>query len=366
MNKPDSLDAVRKEIDLIDLQIQNLLNQRATCAERVATIKLAEGIHTDFYRPEREAQILRSVASRNKGPLSDNTVARLFREIISACLAHEETMTIAYLGPAGTYTHAAVHKHFGRAVSTTPLATIDAIFQEVDTEQAKYGLVPVENSTEGAVNHTLDLFLSSPLKICGEVSLAIHHNLLGSGGSFDSIDVIFSHQQSLAQCRHWLETHYPDIRQEAVSSNAEAARRVQGNNSAAAIAGVEAAELYGLNILAKNIEDKKDNTTRFLVIGKQQVPPSGQDCTTLLVSAPNRPGGLRTLLKPLSDAGISLTRIESRPGAGGLWEYVFFMDINGHQQDECIARVLAQLKQELPLFRVLGSYPRSVLGGVRE
>ncbi len=360
MNKPDTLDAVRYDIDQIDRKIQSLLNQRATCAGRVAAIKLAEGIKTEFYRPEREAQILRAVAARNQGPLPDKTVARLFREIISVCLALEEPMTIAYLGPEGTYTHAAVIKHFGHAVSTTPLATINAIFEEVDSEQARYGLVPVENSTEGAINHTLDLFLSSPLKICGEVSLAIHHNLLGVAKSAKSIKVIYSHQQALAQCRQWLKTHFPHIRQEAVSSNAEAARRVQGDETAAAIASAEAGELYGLSVLAGNIEDEKDNTTRFLVIGKQQVPPSGEDCTTLLVSAPNRPGGLRTLLKPLSDAGVSLTRIESRPGKSGLWEYVFFMDIEGHQQDKEIAAALKQLKQELPLFRVLGSYPRAI------
>ncbi len=359
MTKADALDAVREEIDCIDIKLQELINKRARCAERVAAIKLAEGLDGQFYRPEREAQILRQVEERNKGPLLDKSMRRLFREIMSACLAHEEPMTIAYLGPAGTYTHAAVFKHFGHAVSTTPLTTIDAIFHEVDTEQARYGLVPVENSTEGAVNHTLDLFVYSKLKICGEVSLAIHHNLLGISQPLGQINTIYAHTQSLAQCRHWLDSHLAKAERISVGSNAEAAQLVKGKSGLAAIASVQAGELYELDILAKNIEDEKDNTTRFLVIGNQQIPPSGLDCTTILVSAPNRPGGLRSLLKPLSDAGVSLTRIESRPGKSGLWEYVFFMDIEGHQDDANIADVLSKLKQELPLFRVLGSYPKS-------
>ncbi|MCB1756236.1 MAG: prephenate dehydratase [Gammaproteobacteria bacterium] len=360
MSNNDTLDDVRVEIDRIDAQLEELISQRARCAERVAAIKLSQGLDTAFYRPEREAQILRRVRENNPGPLGDDVMVRLFREIISACLAHEEPMTIAYLGPAGTYTHAAVHKHFGHAVSTTALATIDEIFQTVDSGLAKYGLVPVENSTEGAVNHTLDLFIKSPLKICGEVSLPIHHNLLGLDQPLSEIKTVYAHQQSLAQCRHWLGTQCPDAQREAVSSNAEAARMVQGKTGVAAIASAAAGELYQLKVLVNNIEDEKDNTTRFLVIGKQSVPPSGRDSTTILVSAPNRPGGLRGLLKPLSDAGISLTRIESRPGKSGLWEYVFFMDIEGHQDDEKIAPALAELKAELPLFRVLGSYPRSV------
>ncbi|MDO6462042.1 prephenate dehydratase [Granulosicoccaceae sp. 1_MG-2023] len=360
MQKSDSLEAVRDEIDAIDEQIQALISQRARCAERVAQIKLAQGINTVFYRPEREAQILRRVKENNPGPLSDDTMARLFREIISACLAHEEPMTIAYLGPEGTYTHAAVHKHFGHAVATRPMATIADIFQEVDTEMARYGLVPVENSTEGAVNHTLDMFIRSSLKICGEVSLPIHHNLLGLQQPLSEIRTVYAHQQSLAQCRQWLDAHLPHAEREAVSSNGEAARMVQGQSGVAAIAGKAAGELYGLSVLVNNIEDEKDNTTRFLVIGKQEVPPSGRDSTALLVSAPNRPGGLRSLLKPMADAGISLTRIESRPGQSGLWEYVFFMDIEGHKDDPQIAPALKELKESLPFFRVLGSYPRAV------
>ena len=332
MQEPEKLEDVRQEIDQIDLEIQKLINQRARCAERVAKIKLAQGINTNFYRPEREAQILRRIKERNDGPLSGDTMARLFREIISACLAHEEPMTIAYLGPEGTYTHAAVHKHFGQAVFTRPLASIDEIFQAVDTGIAKYGLVPVENSTEGAVNHTLDMFIKSSLNICGEVSLPIHHNLLGEDQALEEIKTIYAHQQSFAQCRHWLDTQMPHAAREAVSSNGEAARLIKDKKGVAAIAGKAAADLYQLDILARNIEDEKDNTTRFLVIGQQEVPQSGNDSTTILVSAPNKPGGLRSLLKPLSDAKISLTRIESRPGKSGLWEYVFFMDLEGHQR----------------------------------
>ncbi len=355
----DSLDAVREEIDSIDRELQVLISKRAACAERVAQIKLAQGLNTAFYRPEREAQILRRVRETNEGPLADETMARLFREIISACLAHEEPMTIAYLGPEGTYTHAAVHKHFGHAVSSTPLVSIDEIFYEVDAGVAKYGLVPVENSTEGAVNHTLDLFIQSPLKICGEVSLPIHHFLLGEEQDLSRIKKVYSHQQSLAQCRHWLEASLPDVETEAVSSNAEAARLVKGQVGCAAIASAAAGDLYDLKVLARNVEDEKDNTTRFLVIGQQDVKPSGRDSTSLLVSSPNKPGGLRNLLKPFADAGISLTRIESRPGKSGLWEYVFFIDILGHQEDDNVAKALSELSEVLPLCRVLGSYPRA-------
>jgi chorismate mutase/prephenate dehydratase len=360
MEKTEDLENVRREIDQIDVELQRLINQRAECAERVAEIKRAAGVHTSFYRPEREAQILRRVKERNTGPLSGETVARLFREIISACLAHEEPMTIAYLGPEGTYTHAAVHKHFGQGVMTRPLAAIDEIFEAVACGDAKYGLVPVENSTEGVVNHTLDLFITSSLKICGEVSLPIHHNLLGLAQPLSEIKTVYAHQQSLAQCRHWLDTHLPTVQRESVSSNAEAAKIVQGKAGMAAIAGVAAADLYQLDVLASNIEDQKDNTTRFLVIGTEDVPPSGHDSTSVLVSAPNRPGGLRQLLKPLSDANISLTRIESRPGKSGLWEYVFFMDLEGHQADSNVGQALRQLKEDLPLFRILGSYPRAM------
>lgn len=360
MLENDSLEAVRDEIDSIDRKLQVLISKRAACAERVAAIKLAQGINTTFYRPEREAQILRRVRESNKGPLTDDAIARLFREIISACLAHEEPMTIAYLGPEGTYTHAAVHKHFGHAVSSTPMASIDEIFQEVDAGLAKYGLVPVENSTEGAVNHTLDLFIQSPLKICGEVSLPIHHFLLGQEQDLSQVKKVYSHQQSLAQCRHWLEASLPHVELIAVSSNAEAARLVKGRLGSVAIASAAAGELYELTVLARNVEDEKDNTTRFLVIGKQDVKPSGCDNTSLLVSSPNKPGGLRNLLKPFSEAGISLTRIESRPGKSGLWEYVFFIDIQGHQDDENIAKALTELREVLPLCRVLGSYPRAI------
>ncbi|MCB1924537.1 MAG: prephenate dehydratase [Gammaproteobacteria bacterium] len=361
MNDQDHLAEIRERIDAIDEQIQDLLNARARAAQDVARIKMDSDPNAVFYRPEREAQVLRQVKMRNTGPLGGEAVARLFREIMSECLALELPLSVAFLGPEGTFTQAAALKHFGHAVKTVSMAAISDVFQEVESGSCHYGVVPVENSSEGVVSHTLDMFLNSPLQICGEVTLRIHQNLLGRDPDLSLLKVVFSHQQSLAQCRGWLDRHLPTVERVPVGSNAEAAKRAYDHPGAAAIAGTTAAELYGLQVLAPNIEDDPGNTTRFLVVGRQSVPPSGDDKTSLLLSTRNESGGLYRLLAPLAEHGISMTRIESRPSRRGNWDYVFFVDINGHRDDERLVPALNALRQQAGMYKELGSYPKAVL-----
>ena len=358
-----ALTAVRERIDGVDQQIQRLLNERARLAQRVGLTKSRTEAGAEFYRPEREAQVLRAVRERNRGPLRDEEVVRLFREIMSACLAQQEPLKVAYLGPEATFSQTAVLTHFGHSVRALPLGSIDEVFHEVESAAADFGVVPIENSTEGTVNHTLDRFLSSPLKICGEVELRIHHHLMGNMSALGRIARICSHPQSLAQCRLWLQEHLPQVELIAVASNGEAARRARDERGTAAIAGQTAAEVYGLKVLAGQIEDRADNTTRFLVLGRNLLAPSGQDRTTLLVSVghTDAPGALYRLLEPLARHRVSMTRIESRPSHRRKWDYVFFIDIDGHAEEPHVARALASLKRRASLFRLLGSYPRAVL-----
>ena len=361
---PLDLKAFRDRIDGIDEQIHRLLNERAVCAKQVGASKQAQGLHTaDFYRPEREAQVLRNVVARNKGPLKNEEVVRLFREIMSACLAQEEPLKVAFLGPEGTFSQQAVLKHFGHSVRALPLAEINEVFAEVLAGHADFGIVPIENSTEGTVNNTLDMFLTSPLKICGEVELRIHQHLMGKMTGLEKIVRVCSHQQSLAQCRQWLDEHLPSVERVPVSSNAEAARRARDEEGTAAIAGQTAAEVYGLNVLVPQIEDRPDNTTRFLVVGRKLFSASGQDKTTLLLSAGDTqsPGTLHRLLEPLARNNISMTRIESRPSRRHKWDYVFFIDVQGHADEPPLKQALEGLKKQSSLFRVLGSYPCAVL-----
>jgi len=358
---PD-LSELRDQIDSLDQQILQLINQRARCAEQVAKVKRGQGeTEVQFFRPEREAQVLQRIKELNPGPLADEEAARLFREIMSACLALEQPMQIAFLGPSGTFTEEAAFKHFGHSVSVLPAASIADVFDEVVNGQAHYGVVPVENSTEGVVSHTLDQFLLSDLQVCGEVEVRIHHHLASRVDELENVERVYSHQQSLGQCRLWLDNHLSGIERIPVSSNAEAARRAAEENQAAAICGLQAVQRFGLQALATNIEDRADNTTRFLVIGKQSVAPSGRDKTSMLLSVHNRPGALMQLLKPLADNGISMNKIESRPSQSQRWDYVFFIDIDGHQEDELVAQALSQLQKNAALCRVLGSYPKAVL-----
>jgi chorismate mutase/prephenate dehydratase len=351
---------LRGKIDALDVKIQSLINDRAQLALEVAKAKQQEG-SDNFYRPEREAEVLREVMARHQGPLSAETVARLFREIMSACLSLESRLRVAFLGPEGTFTQEAALKHFGHFIDTVPLAAIDEVFREVESGNARFGLVPVENSTEGVINHTLDMFITSPLKICGEVELRIHHHLLGKGENSATAKRVVSHQQSLAQCREWLDANLPAIERVAVASNAEAARLAAADVGTLAIAGESAARLYELKIFASNIEDRPDNTTRFLVIGTIDTAPSGNDKTSLLLSSRNRPGALQRLLAPLARNRLNMTRIESRPSRQSMWEYVFFIDIDGHAKERKLAKALAELEKEAAFLKRLGSYPKAVL-----
>jgi len=365
-----SLESLRKRIDAIDLEIQTLLNERAQNALQVATVKKASAAKeksTDgaqpivsFYRPEREAHILKNIASRNEGPMRDEHIQRIYREIISASLSLEEKLNIGYLGPQGTYSEEATLRHFGRSVEGVPYSGIADIFSAVEAGEVRFGVVPVENSTEGTINYTLDLLMETPLRICGEILLRIQHQLLSKSSDASEIKAVHAHPQSLAQCRGWLDENLPDAARISESSNAAAAAIAVENPGVAAIAGETAGLRYKLNTLAKNIEDIKTNTTRFLVIGDQDVPPSGDDATSLLISAPHKPGGLRRMLKPMEESGVSMTRIESRPGRTAMWEYVFFIDVKGHQADKTLAPVLEQLRNEAVGLRVLGSYPRAL------
>ncbi|MBU5615857.1 prephenate dehydratase [Psychrobacter sp. TAE2020] len=364
------LNRLRQDIDAVDCEIHTLINDRAKLAQQVATVKKSQVANSDdpsardpiFYRPEREAQVLKAVMARNIGPIADEKMARLFREIMSVCLDLEAPQRIAFLGPLGTFTHAAALKHFGKAADTLPLSTITDVFREVEAGTAMYGVVPVENSSEGVVNHTLDGFLSSTLKIIGEVELPIHQNfLVAEHTKIDGISRIYSHQQSLAQCRHWLDVNYPNVERVAVSSNGEAARRLKNEWHSAAIAGDVAAAEYDLHKLYANIEDNPSNTTRFLIIGHESIAPSGQDKTSIVVSAHDKAGALIEILKPLSYHGVSMTSIETRPERPNKWAYVFFIDMDGHIQDPNVSAAIADIRPLVKDVRILGSYPKAVL-----
>ena len=361
-----ALEDIRERIDGIDEQLHALINERARLAQQVGISKHAAGHTVDFYRPEREAQVLRMARERNReqrGPLRDEEIVRLFREIMSACLAQQEPLKVGFLGPEGTFTQQAVLKHFGHSVRALPLTSIEEVFREVEAGTADFGIVPIENSSEGTVNNTLDMFLNSTLGICGEVELRIHQNLMGRMSSLEQVQRVCAHQQALAQCRSWLAEYMPGVERVPVVSNAEGARRARDEEGTAAIAGIAAAEVYGLNVLVPEIEDRPDNTTRFLVIGRKAFPPSGDDKTTLLVSAAHTdaPGALFRLLEPFAGHRISMTSIESRPSRRRKWDYVFFIDLEGHATVEPLASALAEVKARASLFRILGSYPKAVL-----
>jgi chorismate mutase/prephenate dehydratase len=355
------LGEARARIDGIDTQIQELIAERARWAQQVGKAKGPLKAAIDYYRPEREAQVLRRVVDRNDGPLSDEVLVRLFREVMSACLAQQEPLKVGFLGPEGTFSQQAVHKHFGHSAHGLPLATIEEVFQEVESGNADFGVVPVENSGQGTIQSTLDMFLTSRLKICGEVELQVHQFLLSRTGRLEDVERIYAHPQSLAQCKNWLRQNCGKTERFAATSNAEAARRARNADDAAAIAGESAAHVYGLKVIAGPIEDRPDNTTRFLVIGRDLLPPSGHDRTSLLVFVRDQPGALFNLLKPLADNGVSMNRIESRPSHQGRWQYAFFIDISGHVEDAPVKKALEGLGSFAAQVRVLGSYPVAIL-----
>ena len=358
----EKLRTIRDRIDGIDDEIARLLNERAQAAIDVAEIKVAEsgGGKTVYYRPEREAEVFARLRAGNAGPLSDRDMERLFRTIISCCRALEQPLTIAFLGPHGTYSEAAAREQFGAFVRTRAVASVDEVFREVEADAAHYGVVPVENSTEGMVNHTLDCFIGSPLSICAEIELPIHHAfMVARGADQAALEAVCSHQQSLAQCRRWLDANYPGLARRPVASNAEAARIAAEGNNVAAIAGEMAAERYRLDIVHANIEDEADNKTRFLVVGDQEVPACGSDRTSIIVSTRNAPGALYSVLEPFNRHGISLSRVETRPSRGSNWTYVFFIDFEGHKTDAAVASALADVRKVAVELKLLGSYPRA-------
>ncbi|QWP74959.1 prephenate dehydratase [Lysobacter sp. K5869] len=356
---PD-LATLRTRIDGIDRHIQQLIAERAQFANQVGKAKGKLAAAVDYYRPEREAQVLRRVVDRNDGPLNDEVLVRLFREIMSACLAQQEPLKIGFLGPEGTHSQQAVYKHFGHSIHGLPLASIEEVFQEVEAGSADFGVVPVENSTQGTIQSTLDMFLTSKLKICGEVELRVHQHLLSRSGRIEDIERVYSHPQSFAQCKAWLRQYLPKAEKIPVSSNAEAARRARNADDAAAIAGVAAANVYGLRSVAGPIEDRPDNTTRFLVIGRELFSPSGNDRTSLLIFIKDQPGALYNVLSPFAKRGLSMNRIESRPGHTGRWQYAFFVDIGGHVQEDAMREALEELEELAHEVKVLGSYPVAI------
>jgi len=352
----------RDQIDAIDEQLLTLVNQRAALARAIGSLK-DDGV---IYRPEREAQVLRRLQEHNAGPLSNEAVSHIFRGVMSNCRALESELSIAFLGPLGTYSEEAALKQFGLGRSAVVCGSIDEVFRTLEAGQADYGVVPVENSTEGAIGLTLDLLLASPLKICGEITLPIHHCLLSKQTDIDQISHVFSHSQSLAQCHEWLNKTLPSASREAVTRNAYAAKMIHDLVSAdgtfaAAIASKRAAELFDLNVLAENIEDDPKNTTRFLVLGSHDVAASGKDKTSIVMATKNAPGAMLALLEPLAKHGVSMTKFESRPSKQGLWDYVFFVDVEGHHGEEKVQSALASLQQNASFLKVLGSYPAAVI-----
>ena len=354
------LSGVRTEIDSIDEQLLALLNRRARCAQEVGEIKASHGEAGFIYRPEREAQVLRRIQDLNPGPLSNESLTLFFREVMSACLSLEQALGVAFLGPLGTFSESAAVRHFGHAARLLPQVSIDDVFRAVEAGHADYAVVPIENSTEGAIGRTLDLMMTTPLKICGEVVLRIHQHLLSNEPALTAITKVYSHAQSLAQCHEWLNRTLPDAQRISMGSNAQAAQFAAAEAGAAAIAGEAAGERYRLAQLASNIEDEPNNTTRFVVLGRQEAGPSGRDKTSLIMSVHNRTGALSHLLAPFSDAGVSLTRLESRPARHTLWEYVFYVDIEGHRDDPAVAAALAELGRRAAYLKELGSYPVAV------
>jgi len=352
----EELKQLRDKIDIIDTELLNLVNQRAKLAQEVGKIKKS-GI---IYRPEREAQILTRLQSQNPGPITNGNIAQLFTEVMSQCRALEKAMVVAYLGPSGTFSEEASIKRFGHAITTLACNSIDEVFNKVESGAAGYGVVPVENSTEGAIGKTMDLLLQTSSTVCGEILLPVHQFLMAQQTDLSAIHKIYSHPQSFAQCHQWIRTNLPHISSAEfinTSSNADASRQAAENENTAAIASKRAAEIFKLSICAENIEDDPKNTTRFLVIGTQDVEASGKDKTSLAMSTSNNAGAIYKLLAPLAEHGVSMSRLESRPSRTDLWQYVFFVDVEGHKQNKNVSAALKEIAEKATFLKILGSYP---------
>ena len=356
--KPTLAD-LRVQIDQLDGQLLQLLNQRAHLAEAVGDIKRAEG--SPFFRPDRVAQVLNKIQSLNPGPLKNQHVAAIWREIMSACLALEAPQRVAVLGPVGTFCEQAAIEFFGSAAELIYCNNFDEVFQATTAGTAQYGVVGVENSTEGAVARSLDLFLRTPVHVIGEVSLLVRHNLLRQSPSLEGIEVVLAHPQALGQCQEWLNKHLPHAERRAVASNAEGARLAATNPAWAGLASERAGAEFGLHVVAHAIQDEAYNRTRFAIISLPQTmetpPASGKDCTSLVVSVTNKPGAVHDLLMPLKANGVSMTRFESRPAKSGQWEYYFYIDLDGHISQPHVAKALQALQSLCAFYKVSGSYP---------
>lgn len=348
---------VRKQIDALDEQILDLLNQRARAAQAVGVIKQDFDLDGPVLKPEREAMVIRRLQALNQGPFTEQAVDAVWTQIISTCRGLESVLTVAYLGPQGSFSEQAALEHFGHAVTRLRCDSFDEVFRAVEAGQADVGMVPVENSTEGAVNRTLDLLLNSPLKILGERSIKIHHNLMTRSGNLDGVTRVMAHPQALAQCQAWLTQHYPKLMRDAASSNGEAARIASQDPTVAAIAGATAAQAWDLQVIASGIQDDPQNRTRFLAMGAIETLPTGRDKTSIILAVPNRAGAVYDMLAPLAANKVSMTRLESRPARTGEWEYYFYVDLQGHRNEPAVAQALVDLKKQVAFFKVLGSYP---------
>lgn len=349
---------LRQRIDSLDEQILDLLNQRAQAAQSVGDIKHEFDVAGPVLKPEREAMIVRRLQALNQGPFTAQAVEAVWAQIISTCRGLERVLNVAYLGPQGSFSEQAALEHFGHSVTRITCDSFDEVFRAVEAGQADVGMVPVENSTEGAVNRTLDLLLGSPLKVLGERSIKIHHNLLTQTGTLEGVTRVMAHPQALAQCQHWLTRHCPELARDAASSNAEAARVASQDPTVAAIAGSTAAIAWNLQAFASGIQDDPQNRTRFLAVGNIDTLPTGDDKTSIILAVPNRSGAVYEMLAPLALNGVSMTRLESRPARTGQWEYYFYVDVLGHRNDPAVAQALVDLKKQVAFFKVLGSYPR--------
>ncbi|MGH6628077.1 MAG: prephenate dehydratase [Burkholderiaceae bacterium] len=356
-----TLSELRTQIDAVDSELLALLNRRAALANEVGEIKRAEG--SAVFRPEREAQVINGLQAANPGPLKAGNVATIWREIMSACRALEAPQRVAYLGPAGTFSEEAAVRFFGSSIEHVPCLSFDEVFHAATAGRADFGVVPVENNTEGVVTRSLDLFLNSPLHIVGETSLLVRHNLLRRSDSLQGIEAVYAHPQALAQCQGWLATHLPDAERRAASSNAEGARLASTNPAWAGIASERAGAEFGLHVVAPAIQDDAYNRTRFVVVclpQTQSLPEaSGKDCVSLIVSVPNKPGAVHDILVPLKEHGVSMTRFESRPARSGQWEYYFYIDVQGHPSQPHVAAALKDLQGLCAFYKMLGTYPVS-------
>jgi len=358
MSADDRIKSFRQGIERVDEEILRLLNERARIVQEVGRVKAESNM--DPYVPQREEQILQRLKMKNPGPFPEHAIPPVFREIISACRSLETELTVVFLGPAGTHTHLACIKHFGTSVRVLPKENIQAIFEAVEGEKADFGVVPIENSTEGSVDQTLDLFIDSRVKICGEILLKVSHDLLSQTGKPEDLQMITSHPQALGQCRQWLGQHYPRLPRVEAVSTAKAAERAAEDRTVGAIATSLAGRLYDLRVIASEIEDHAHNYTRFLVLGRKICGPAGRDKTSVLFLISHVPGSLYGALEAFSRKGVNLTKIESRPIKGTPWEYIFFVDFEGHAQDPPIVEVMTELQKYTLFMKLLGSYPRSL------